>query len=494
MGIESGTYINDLVTTNPIGASDPVSDGDNHIRLIKSVIRATFPGMAGAAWRVQSKSANYTVLSTDNMSIFRCTGASAFTLTMSSAATLGNGFMIFVFNDTKTGTFITIDPSGSETISGNTFGAVMSEQLAMLFSDGTNLYYHQITSAKTENPFVNSDLQLFSRGIFTATAAGTGLHYHADRFFLVVTGATASANVTQHGTAVSLEGGRLGRGLKLVNRTAKTQATNDVLVVSHKIEGNRFVPFAPNPFTISFWMKSSLTGTYSLSLTNTGLDQSYVKSFTLTAANTFELKQIQVPIRPGAGTWDFTNGVGIEVRIALASGSGNIVANDNVWTAVNAVAGTAVVNWQASVNNTAVFAGFQMEAGFHRSPYLPKARSVEIIDCLRYFNCSIEKEFGLVTSGAGLTGAVSTTCIGQAGSSHFHYIHPVPMRVKPTSTLLLNPSAFNTKVRNTSRNIDSGTPALAAQSKTNTVISVAPTTSDSAGDLLMLHIALDAEC
>lgn len=47
MGLESGTYISDLVATNPPG-SDPKSDGDGHIRLIKSTIKATFPNVNGA--------------------------------------------------------------------------------------------------------------------------------------------------------------------------------------------------------------------------------------------------------------------------------------------------------------------------------------------------------------------------------------------------------------------------------------------------------------
>ena len=42
MGLETGTYINSLVSTNPLG-SDLKSRGDDHIRLIKSTIRASFP-------------------------------------------------------------------------------------------------------------------------------------------------------------------------------------------------------------------------------------------------------------------------------------------------------------------------------------------------------------------------------------------------------------------------------------------------------------------
>src|SRR5690606_13107244 len=58
MPVESGTYISDLVATNPVGATDPKSQGDDHIRLLKSTIKATFPNIAGAG------TASHTQLST----------------------------------------------------------------------------------------------------------------------------------------------------------------------------------------------------------------------------------------------------------------------------------------------------------------------------------------------------------------------------------------------------------------------------------------------
>src|SRR5690606_2459733 len=60
MPVESGTYISDLVATNPVGATDPKSQGDDHIRLLKSTIKATFPNITGAV------TATHTQLSTLN--------------------------------------------------------------------------------------------------------------------------------------------------------------------------------------------------------------------------------------------------------------------------------------------------------------------------------------------------------------------------------------------------------------------------------------------
>jgi len=48
MGLEVGTYISDLVVTNPVGATDPKSQGDDHLRLLKATIKASFPNITGA--------------------------------------------------------------------------------------------------------------------------------------------------------------------------------------------------------------------------------------------------------------------------------------------------------------------------------------------------------------------------------------------------------------------------------------------------------------
>jgi len=54
MGLETGTYIDDLNSSNPV-AGDPVSEGDDHIRLIKATIKATLPNLTGAVTSTQAE-------------------------------------------------------------------------------------------------------------------------------------------------------------------------------------------------------------------------------------------------------------------------------------------------------------------------------------------------------------------------------------------------------------------------------------------------------
>lgn len=135
MALESGSFIDDLTITNPPG-TDSKSQGDDHLRLIKKVVKATFPGMAGAAWRVLDKSGAYTVLANDNMSLINCTAG--LTLTLTAAATLGNFHMFLAHAN---GGDITVDPNSSENINGSSTSlTVANGQTLMVICDGTEFY------------------------------------------------------------------------------------------------------------------------------------------------------------------------------------------------------------------------------------------------------------------------------------------------------------------------------------------------------------------
>ena len=131
MALETGSFLDDLTITNPLGA-DAKNEGDDHIRLVKKVLKATFPGMAGAAWRVQTKTGTYTVAASDNMTTINCT--TALTLNLTAAATLGNQHMFLVVAN---GGAVTIDPDGAETINGSATLAVVDGASAFVICSGT---------------------------------------------------------------------------------------------------------------------------------------------------------------------------------------------------------------------------------------------------------------------------------------------------------------------------------------------------------------------
>lgn len=147
MGLETATYINDLVTTNPDGATDPKSAGDNHLRLIKEVLKATFPGMAGRVNRLQAKSGDYTALSTDNLSLLNFSAAA--TLSLTAVATLGNGWMLGVY---ARGGDVTVDPNSSETVNGASTVTLKRGRLGLLYCDGSACYLFEIGQQNSSVP------------------------------------------------------------------------------------------------------------------------------------------------------------------------------------------------------------------------------------------------------------------------------------------------------------------------------------------------------
>lgn len=132
MPLEAASFVADLNAANPVGATDLRSTTDDHLRLLKSTIQATFPGMAGRFARVQGKAATFSVVANDNTSLFNCTAAATANLT--AAATLGNGHWFVVYGN---GFAVTIDPAGGELINGAATLVVSSGQMAMVWCTGT---------------------------------------------------------------------------------------------------------------------------------------------------------------------------------------------------------------------------------------------------------------------------------------------------------------------------------------------------------------------
>src|SRR5687767_10594006 len=128
MGLESATYISDLISTNPT-AGDNTSQGDDHIRQNKSVLQTTFPNASKAfrfptAAAIAAGTVNVT-FPDDQNKLFPVNAASAArTVNLPDPTTGGtpneDGFAVTIFKTDTSVNVVTIDPSGSQTINGAT--------------------------------------------------------------------------------------------------------------------------------------------------------------------------------------------------------------------------------------------------------------------------------------------------------------------------------------------------------------------------------------
>lgn len=137
MALETGNYIKDLDSANPAN-SDGKAEGDDHLRLIKKVLKNTFPGMAGPFGGIVTLSSPRTLTSDDRFQVILATNA--MTLPLAAAATLGAGWTIEVW---ATNGAVVIDPDGSEQINGGNTFMLPQGSNTKIISDGTKFFATQ---------------------------------------------------------------------------------------------------------------------------------------------------------------------------------------------------------------------------------------------------------------------------------------------------------------------------------------------------------------
>jgi carbohydrate esterase-like sialic acid-specific acetylesterase len=271
--------------------------------------------------------------------------------------------------------------------------------------------------------------------------------YSADRFAYSIVGSgvvdllkstdaptTAQAGIfTQHCLDISVT-------------TADTSiAATDAYFVNHKIEGltASFLGFGQagaRSITISFWVKSTVTGKYYMSVRNSNSDRSYVAPYAINAADTWEFKSVTVP-GDTTGPWLYTSGIGLRIGWALSIGS-NFQSTPNSWSAGNVLGGSDQVNALGANGNHFKLALVQVEEGVAPSAFEQLPISVVVESAQRYYR----KSFELATVPAQNVG----TTVGAAfAMSHVAAAifgtdvqFDVRMRAAPTITTY-NPVAAN---------------------------------------------------
>ena len=203
--------------------------------------------------------------------------------------------------------------------------------------------------------------------------------------------------------------------------------TGDALSFHNHIEGYDIQRFMGQVCTISFWIKSSVTGTYSVGFQNTGSDYSYPASYTVNAANTWEKKTCTLTFADGStGTWNYTNGAGSNVIFSLASGAGSM-GTANQWATGSKPTATGHVNILSSTDNVLYLTGVQLELGAVATPFEFRPYQQELALCQRY--CQQLQPYFNTTSADGFFFAIKylTNCIASQGMTL-----SVPMRAAPT--------------------------------------------------------------
>lgn len=251
------------------------------------------------------------------------------------------------------------------------------------------------------NRIINGKMEFQQRG--TSFPAANG--YTLDRWSVAL-GGSGVATVTQQADAPPSNEFR--NSLRVAVTTADTSiAATDFALVLQRIEGFNVRDLIGKSFTFSFWVRSPKAGTHCVAFRNATPDRSYVLEYTVNVANTWEYKTVTVA--GGlitAGTWDWTNGVGVEAVFVLAAGS-NFQTTAGQWQTGNFVATANQVNCLDTVGNIFAITGVQLEVGPVATPFEHRSHGVELQLCWRYYQAygmfrASQYAGGVATFGAPL--------------------------------------------------------------------------------------------
>ena len=217
----------------------------------------------------------------------------------------------------------------------------------------------------------------------TATAVST---YTLDRW-------TANNNIAskytvqQNAGAVTPPAG-FTNYLGVTSLAATTVAAGNYYQLIQNIEGFNcsdlnFGTANAQTITLSFWVRSSLTGTFGGSLNNSAESRSYPYSYTISSANTWEYKTIVIA-GDTTGTWLTNNGVGLAVRFSLGMGS-TYSGPAGAWASALYASATGATSVVGTSGATFYITGVQLEAGTAASPFEYRQYGTELALCQRYY-------------------------------------------------------------------------------------------------------------
>jgi len=228
---------------------------------------------------------------------------------------------------------------------------------------------------------------------------------------------------------------------KIACTTADTNGfgANDYYMLTHNFEYNQtrsleFGTSSAKQVTLSFYVRSNLTGTFSGALESGDGGRHYVFEYTINSANTFERKSITIP-GDTSGTWTGTfNARGMKIRLALALGA-NYDGTAGTWGTDESYGSTNQTNFFSSTSNVFYITGLQLEIGGVATPFEHEDFGTTLRKCQRYFSKSAiysvapadgQDSKSVTTSIDMASGLLRTTAI----------TFPVYMRATPTVTPL----------------------------------------------------------
>jgi hypothetical protein len=288
------------------------------------------------------------------------------TLTMTSAPSAGTNNVYVRYLSTTTQV---ITPS-QNTVSWNTLDSNTQQDLGLMY----------------KNKIINGNMVIDQRnaGASVSTSSGSGV-YTVDRWIAQYS-ATSKFTIQQSSTAPT----GFTKSALITSSAATSVGSGDYYLFAQRLEGFNtadlgFGTANAKTITISFWVRSSLTGTFGGSLTNDAQDRSYPFTYTISSANTFEYKSVTIP-GDTTGTWATDNNCSFKLWFGLGVGS-SLSGTANAWAGTQYLSATGATSVVATNGATWYLTGVQLEAGTQATAFSTAGGSygAELALCQRYY-------------------------------------------------------------------------------------------------------------
>ena len=240
------------------------------------------------------------------------------------------------------------------------------------------------------NMIINGGMMISQKGTSAAITGGSNSYPLIDRY-MAVANSSMTYNVTISQETDNPDG--LSKSFKSLTTSAKTPSGSENYIIRTRLEEQdiRRVGFgtsACKKSTLTFWVKSNKTGTYSVMIYLNGFSINLLTTYTISAQNTWEKKTISIPVYTTSYTHPSDNSAGLTFDWHLSSGPDDIVSPHSWQTsATNARAATGQVNILDAVNNYWQITNVQYEVGEVSTSFEYRSVGEELRRCERYFQC-----------------------------------------------------------------------------------------------------------
>jgi len=280
-----------------------------------------------------------------------------------------------------------------------------------------------------KNRIINPAMVIDQRNAGASVTPING-QYTVDRF-KYYSSQSSKVSVQQNAGAVTPPAG-FKNYLGVTSLSAYSVLSSDYFAVAHLIEGFNMADLGygaagASTVTLSFWVRSSLTGTFGGSLTNDAANYAYPFTYSISAANTWEQKSITIT-GATAGTWLTTTSTGIQVILSLGAGS-TYSGTAGAWVAAgflpSATGATSVVGTNGA---TFYITGVQLEKGSTATSFDYRPYGTELALCQRYFE--------IIGSTANSVLFQTYAAASSSGSQRSTLYYKVSKRTAPTATIV----------------------------------------------------------